>query len=84
MGSGFGPSSGRLVEACEFSEVRGRMKMRSTPPTIGMLALAGAFLGFVFGVTFLYEDEEMLGVVVLILAVTFVALPVIWTIRARR
>ncbi len=84
MGGGFGPSSGRFVEACESSDVRGRIKTKSMPPAVGVLAFAAAFFGFVFGVMFLYEDKETLGAVLLILAVILVALPVIWTIRTRR
>jgi len=60
------------------------MKTRPIPPVIGALAFAAAFLGFVFGVTLIYENEEMLGAFLLIVAVTLVVLPVIWTLRIRR
>ena len=48
------------------------------PPVVGILAFTAAFLGFVFGATLIYEKEEILGAVLLIVAVTLVVLPVIW------
>lgn len=80
---GFGPSTGRVVEVCESSEAKLRMKTRSMPPVVGMLAFVAAFLGFVFGVTLIYENEEMPGAVLLIVAVTLVVLPIIWTVKTR-
>jgi len=81
---GFGPSTGRTGEVCESSEMRFRWATRTMPPVAPILAFAAAFLGFVFGATLVYEDEEMLGAVLLIVAVTLVVLPVIWTVRSRR
>jgi len=81
---GFGPSTGRVAQVCESSETRLRMTTRPTPPVVGILAFVAAFLGFVFGATLIYENEEMLGVVLLIVAVILVVFPVIWTIKTRR
>jgi hypothetical protein len=81
--SGFGPSTGRLVEVCESPETRVRMATRSTPSVVGILAFTAAFLGFVFGATLISENEEMLGAALLIVAVALVVAPIIWTIKNR-
>jgi hypothetical protein len=80
--SGFGPSTGRLVEVGESSETRISMKTKPMPPVIGALAFAAVFLGVIFGMTSICEDEEMLGAILLITTAALVVLMVIWTIRA--
>ena len=84
VGGGFGPSSGRFAEACESSEAKLKMKTQPLPPAFRILAIAIAFLSFVFGATLIYENQEMPGAVLLIVAVTLVVLPVIWTVKNRR
>ncbi len=80
---GFGPSTGRTVEVCESSETRAMMATRSTPPVLGILSFTGALLAFVFGITFIYDNEETLGGALLILAFALVTAPIIWAIKNR-
>jgi hypothetical protein len=83
---GFGPSTGRTAEVCESPETSVKMatmEVRSTPPVVLILSFTAAFLSFVFGVTFIYEDRETLGAGLLILAAALVVAPIIWTIKNR-
>ena len=83
---GFGPSTGRVAEVCESSETSVKMaaiEVRSTPPVLLLLSFTAAFLAFVFGVSFIYENRETLGAGLLILAGALVVVPIIWTIRNR-
>ena len=59
------------------------MNTRPAPPVVSILAFTAAFLCFVFGATSVYENEKILGSVLLIVAVVLVALPVVWTIKDR-
>jgi hypothetical protein len=81
FGGGFGPSTGRLVEVNESPDTRAAMTIRTVPPAASILALTAAFFGFLFGMTLLYENEKILGLVLLIAAVVLVALTVYWTIK---
>ena len=82
--SGFGPSTGRLVEVGESSETRLKMKTASLPPIVGRLGAVAVVLGIIFGTTLIYENEEMLGAILLIATVALVVILIIWTIRTRR
>ncbi len=84
VGDGFGPSTQRLVEVNESFETKLKMSTRPMPPAIGILAFTAAFLCFVFGVTLIYENEKVLGSVLLIVGVALVVLPIIWTIKNRQ
>ncbi len=83
IGGGFGPSTGRVVEVCESSEARFRRATRSDPPITAVYALVALFLGGVSGMTLLYENERILGAVVLVATAAAVVLLVIWTWRTR-
>jgi len=81
---GFGPSTGRFEEVCESSEIRLKMKNEPMPPVIGVLGIVAVVLGILFGATLIYENEEILGVILLIATVALVVLLVIWAVKARR
>ncbi len=70
------------MEVGESSEMRLKMKRASMPPVIGVLASVAMVLVIIFGVTLIYENEGMLGAILLIAMVALVVLLVIWTIRA--
>jgi len=80
----FGPSTGRLVEVGESSDTRVKMNTRETPPVAWILSLTTAFLSFVFGATLLYENETILGLLLMIFGVILLALPVLLAIENRR
>ena len=82
--SGFGPSTGRLVEVGESPDTRLKMKTASLPPVVGLLGAVVVALGIIFGTTLIYENEEILGAILLIATVALVVLVIIWTIKTRR
>jgi len=83
IGGGFGPSSGRLVEVTESSEARLKRNTRPLPPAASALALAGAFLMFVIGLTLVYDHEILLGSVLVLAGVVLVVLPIWWILKTR-
>lgn len=80
---GIGPSTGRLVEVCESSEIRFR-RARSTPPVIWALVFAAVFLGVLSGMTLIYLSEVVLGAILLTVPFALILLLVIRSIRAPR
>ena len=82
--SGFGPSSGRLVEACESSESRLVTKTKSSPPVIGALASVAAALGMLYGTTLVWDKQELLGAIVLASTVALAALAIVLAVRTSR
>jgi len=60
------------------------MKTASLPPVVGLLGAVVVVLGIIFGTTLIYENEEILGAILLIATVALVVLVIIWTIKTRR
>ena len=78
VGSGFGPTTGRVVHLCETTEGRIAAK-RIVPPAMGVLAFVTAFLGFFYGLTQYYRGHELLGIVILSAVVSMILILVVWT-----
>ncbi len=77
----FGPSSRRLVHASEPYQMSVRWRVRSVPPVIGVLVFVALLLGVVSGVTLIYENEEILGAILIIAPVALVVFLVIRAIK---
>gem|GEM_PF-3369426 len=81
---GFGPSTGRIVQACESSDMRLATKTKSLPPAVGALAFAVAFLGIISGMALVQLDEALLGAIILTSTVATLAFLTVWTIRLKK
>lgn len=83
IGSGFGPSSGRLVTVTESTEAR-IVHKRSAPPPLFALVFTVVWLGGLSGLVLLHQGRSMLGSIVLSLTASVVAVSVIWVYYGRR
>lgn len=55
---------------------------RSPPPVIGALVFTAAFLGIVCGFGLAYDDQEILGAIILGVTVVVCALLIVWGMKA--
>lgn len=84
IGGGFGPSSGRIVEACEPHETARVRKTKSLAPAISVVGFVAVYLGVPAGMTLLYFDEILLGGFVLAATAAIVSILVVLFLRGKR
>ena len=83
IGSGFGPSSGRLVTVTESTEARIAHK-RSAPPPLFALIFTVVWFGGLSGLVLLHQGHDLLGVTVFSVTASVVTMLLVWVIYGGR